>query len=83
MTMFDFSLLSRSEQADLLYNEGVYVGKQKRPGQTILLYQLKSFYAEIYYHRYRSHVTRIHCFTSTTLLDPYLKDISLEELVGS
>ncbi len=81
MTVYDFRILTDSEQIDLLYKEGVYIGKRAYPGSTILLYQLDAFYVEIYYQKYRCFVKRLHCFTSTILLNPYLEQINVEELV--
>ncbi len=81
MTLFDFQLLSKNEQVDLLYKEGVYIGKRKINNSCVLLYQLESFYIEVFYKKYRCSVIRIHCFRSTTLLDPYLEQIDVEHLV--
>lgn len=81
MTLFDFQLLSKNEQVDLLYKEGVYIGKRKINNSCVLLYQLESFYIEVYYKKYRCSVIRIHCFRSTTLLDPYMEQIDVEHLV--
>lgn len=81
MTVYDFRMLSDCEQIDLLYKEGVYIGKRAHPGATILLYQLDAFYVEVYYQKYRCLVKRLHCFTSTILLNPYLEQINVEELV--
>lgn len=81
MTLFDFQLLSLNKQIDLLHNEGVYVGKRKSSGRTMILYQLEAFYVEIFYFRYRCFVERISCSQSTAILNPYLPQIDVEELV--
>lgn len=81
MTLFDFQLLSLDEMIDLLYRDGVYIGKRKEEDSTILLYGLESFYAEVFYKKYRHCVVRLHCFQSTALLDPYLDQIDVEHLV--
>lgn len=75
MTLFDFQLLEDSEKIDVLYEEGVYIGKRKDGNRTVLLYQLESFYVEVFYRKHRRYVTRVHCFSSTALLDPYLEQI--------
>lgn len=82
MTVYDFQLLSQTVQVNLLYKEGVYVGKRKINSSSVLLYQLEGFYVEVYYKKYRCSVIRIHCFRSTTLLDPYLEQIDVEHLVS-
>jgi len=81
MTLFDFQLLPENEKIELLYKQGVYIGKRKEGTVTVLLYQLNSFYAEVFYKKYRCYVTKIHCFSSTAFLDPYLTEIDVESLV--
>lgn len=81
MMMFDFQLLPDTEKIERLYEEGVYIGKRKEGGQSLLLYQLESFYVEVFYKKHRRFVTRVHCFSSTALLDPYLEQIHVEHLV--
>jgi hypothetical protein len=81
MTLYDFSLLTRSEQIDVLYRHGVYIGKSKKTVHTIVLYQIDTFYIEIIYKKYRCFVDRVHAFNSTAGLDAYLEDIDVEELV--
>jgi hypothetical protein len=81
MTLFDFQILAQNEQIDLLYREGVYVGKRKQGDHTLVLYQLESFYVEVWYLQYRKWIEKLHCFRSTSLLDPYLDLMDLEHLV--
>lgn len=81
MTMYDFQLLPEQQQIDMLYQFGVYIGKRKVKISIILLYQFESFYVEVFYRKYRSHVKHLHCFESTELLDPYLEQIDVENLV--
>ncbi|MDB5251463.1 MAG: hypothetical protein JWP27_632 [Flaviaesturariibacter sp.] len=81
MTQFDFQLLPPTEQLDLLYSDGVYIGKRKEANRTVLLYQLDAFYVEVFYAKHRCFYTGIRCFRSTVLLDPYLESIDVEHLV--
>ena len=81
MTLQDFQLLPEARQIDELYQSAVYLGKRKQAFSIILLYQLEGFYVEVYYRKYRSHVKYLHCFESTELLDPYLEQIDVENLV--
>jgi hypothetical protein len=81
MTFHDFQLLPEQEQIDSLYQYGVYIGKRKEAFSIIVLYQFESFYVEVYYRKYRSYVKNLHCFESTELLDPYLEQIDVENLV--
>lgn len=81
MMLYDFQLLPEDKQIEALYQSGVYIGKRKEDFSIILLYQLESFYVEVYYRKYRSHVKKLHSFDSTELLDPYLEHIDVENLV--
>jgi len=78
MKLFEFRLLSDEEQLELLYTEGVYIGKRKENGKTILLYQLDSFYVEVFYKKYRYFVGEVRCTDSTSCLEPYLDQINIE-----
>jgi hypothetical protein len=77
MTLFEFQLLSLTDQLDLLYEQGVYLGKRRSGNQRILLFQLEGFYAEVFYRKYRCYPQHLRCFRSTVLLDPYLEDMEL------
>ena len=81
MTPYEFTMLGETEKVDLIYSDGIYVGKRKKNLITIVLYQIDSFYAEVFYRKYRYSVSRIRCFTSTLPLDPYLEQIDVEELI--
>ena len=81
MNLYEFELLSDNEQIDLLYADGVYLGKRKAGEYSVVLYQLDNFYVEILYKRYRYYISRIRCFTSTNLLEPYLVQINIEDIV--
>lgn len=65
----------------MLYAHGVYIGKRRVGRRTMLLYQLESFYVELCYRKYRCSVNHVHCFQSTSLLDPYLAEMDVEVLV--
>lgn len=81
MTLFKFRLLDESEQVDLLYKDGLYIGKRKDDRKTVVLYQLEGFYIEIHYRKYRQSITHLHCFTTTEPLIPYLELVDVEELM--
>ena len=81
MKIHDFQLLPEQDQIETLYQFGSYIGKRKQAFSIILLYQLEGFYVEVFYRKYRSQVKHLHCFESTELLDPYLEQINVENLV--
>jgi hypothetical protein len=81
MKLADFKSLSRDEQVTILYQEGVYIGKKKVEKLTVLLYQLESFYVELFYSSYRRSIQKLRVTDSTFILDPYLEQIEIEYLV--
>lgn len=81
MTMYEFNLLSEDEKVDLLYHEGTYLAKRKKHNLTLVLYQLEDFYVEVHYNKYRYLINDIRYFHSLELLNPYLEQIDIEEIM--
>jgi hypothetical protein len=81
MRSIEFESLELARQLDLLYNDGVFIGKKVSVLETAVLYQLDDFYVEIHYIRYRRQVQWIHCFLTTEMLDPYLENMNVADLV--
>lgn len=82
MTLLDFQVLTMQEQINVLYQQGVYIGKRKAEKLTVLILQLDSFYVEVFYKKYRIEITRLRCSASTKMLDPYLAQIEVEYQVS-
>jgi hypothetical protein len=74
MTLSEFERLPANKKLELLHKEGIYIGKQKTGSSIAILYQLDSFYVEIFYRKYRSEIDRLNCFTSPSFIDPYLNE---------
>lgn len=81
MTISEFRLLQQHEMIQTLQDGGVYVGKRKQGRNCRLLFQFESFYVEILYFTYRKHIAEIITSASTHILDPYLEQINVEEVV--
>lgn len=81
MTLFDFKLLMQEEQIEEVYRNGVYIGKRKEATTIVLLYQVDSFYVELFYKKYRHIVSHIRSSLSTSVLDPYLEQIEVMDRV--
>jgi hypothetical protein len=82
MTMNEFQKFGENEQLTILYNEAVYLGKRRDTNQVVLLYQLEGFYAEVFYRIYRQYISKIHLSGNISILDPYLEQIDVEDLVN-
>lgn len=76
----DFLELSQKEQFDLLHTDGVHVGKRKVGRQTVILFQLNSFYVEVHYKQYRKLIDHIYTSDNTDILQPYLEQVHLHDL---
>lgn len=80
MNFYKFRMLDKNEQIDLLYEDGIYIGKRKEGNSIVVLYQLDSYYIKIFYQKYRCYVERLYCFTSPILLEPYLDQVNVHDM---
>lgn len=80
MTENRFNQLSEDEQSNIIHKKGVLISVRKAQEYKVLLYQIESFYAEVYYHPTKN-VIKIESFSSTEQLHPYLKQISLDGIL--
>ena len=67
------------EQAEAVWS-GVHLGERQDEEHTILLYQIDSFYVEVYYHREYNLIRRMRSFSSVDQLAPYLRQIDISKL---
>lgn len=74
MTLYQFNLLNETEQAEAVWS-GVHFGERQDEEHSILLYQVDSFYVEVYYHSENNVVSRMRGFSSTEQLTPYLEQM--------
>lgn len=77
MTQYQFNGLSASEQAEIVWS-GTHIGERFDEKHSILLYQIDSFYVEVFYHRDDNAIKRFRSFSSVNQLEPYLQKISLD-----
>lgn len=73
--------MTEMEQADLIMEKGALVGKRTDGFYNILLFQVDSFYAEIYYHSHFNVIIKIKTFRNTDALEPYLAQIEISKLL--
>jgi len=77
MSKTEFERLSQEEQLNLLQRSGIYIGKLRKEALTAVLYQLETFYVEVFYRKYRRLIKELRCFESASLIDPYLEQTDL------
>lgn len=80
LVLEDFKSLAAAQQFDLLQNEGVYIGKRKLGEQTLVLFQLHSFYVEVWYSQFRKKADQMVVTTDTGILQAYLDQIDVTDL---
>lgn len=82
MTLTQFRSLPLTTQEKLLINNGTFLFDRKAVGVKVLLYQLGSFYVEVFYDTTTAKVCLIKSFTETDELETYLYKIDLSEVMA-
>ena len=80
MTLMEFASLKKDEQIHVIKNSGTFLFIRHEGSIDVVLYQIKSFYAEVYFEGANKKNIRIKSFDDTSMLDIYLQEISLSEL---
>jgi hypothetical protein len=85
MTLYEFNLLESNDlRAEAVWTHGVHVATRTFPlvpQVYILLYQLPTFYVEVYYNNKDNRILRFLSFFSVDSLEPYLSIINIEAVV--
>lgn len=74
--------LYQAEQLDLLQTQGVFLAKRGWGNRAVFLLQFDRWYVEIHYYRYRLKVKDIIFSKDVNILDPYLEQINIEEILN-
>ena len=82
MTLYEFNGLDEMEQAEAVW-DGVFVADREDEEHRILLYQVDSFYVEVYFHKVFQVIRKYKSFSSTEQLQPYLNQIDLLSKLNS
>ena len=76
----EFIELPLEMQLEILHMDGVYIGKRKFNGQTLILHQLYGFYVEVYYKKYRKKVDHVLTSNTAEILQPYIDQVEVRGL---
>ena len=68
--------LYEMQQAEAIWS-GVHIADQEDQEHKILLYQIDSFYVELYYHKELNVIRRFRPFNSVDQLQPYIDQINI------
>ena len=77
MTIADFTLLHEIKQAQTLVERGVFVAERLYKNFSIFLYQVDSFYVEIYHNLRYNAMQGMRSFEDDEALEPYLEEIDI------
>ena len=79
MSLNEFIILNEEQQAETAWT-GIFLDLRTDGIHSILLFDLGSFYAELYYEHTRSEIEKVMSFNSTDALGPYLDLIKIDEI---
>jgi hypothetical protein len=72
LTIYEFNLLPNDKKTDVLFENAEFVADRLEGNLSVLLYQLYSFYVEVFYQQDLDEIQRFESFNSTQQLEPYL-----------
>jgi hypothetical protein len=81
MTFYLFLALDEIEQAEAVW-AGVMIADRIEGEHRLILYQLDSFYIEIWYNMEDNEIQKVRSFENTEQLQPYLSQIDISVLNG-
>jgi hypothetical protein len=81
MNIDHFTQLSEGDQLKLIQASGILIAERKSAYCDVKLYQLGSFYIELYHHTHFNVIVNVNAFTSLDMLDPYLDAVVIDNLI--
>ena len=79
MTIDQFYDLDEMERHEALWEHGVIIGDRIDNEHKIILYQVFSFYVELYYHIANNALRKLTAFDELEKLDAYILQFNLKE----
>ncbi|MGN6165323.1 MAG: hypothetical protein ACTHOF_12355 [Flavisolibacter sp.] len=83
MLFKEFKYQDKQSKKQMLFNHGVYLAQRPHTGFTILLFQIDSFYVEVYFDTEEEQIGYIRTFTSVDDLEPYLQQVDISGLLAA
>ena len=81
MTLSQFNKLSIEEQQKAVLINGVFLAERKDPPLRMMLYDMGSFYVEVFFLSRYNKVAWFNAFQSTKKLEPYLQKIDVNSIL--
>jgi hypothetical protein len=82
MMIQHFNTLSKQDQQNSLLKEGIFLAEREDGPFRIMLYQLDSFYVEVYFFNLYNKVAFLQSFTDTDALEPYLEQLNVTSMLN-
>jgi len=82
MTSAQFDRLSIDDQESMVFDQGAFLAARQEPEFVIQLFQLNSFYVELFYHQVKERAIATRIFSDVKRLGPYFDSIDLSGLLG-
>lgn len=70
--------MTENEQALTVWEHGVHIADREDSKYKYILYQVESFYVEVWYHKDFNLIKKFRGFASTYHLEPYLSNIKIK-----
>lgn len=80
MTLYEYRLLSETEQYNVLWGNGVHISERHDGRFGYVLYQVFSFYVELKYDGEINKIADRKVFSTDRHLEPYLNKIDITKL---
>lgn len=82
MTLQQFRSCSKYVQQQMIKHQGVFLLERRSMDWNILLFQIDSFYVEVYYDRSTQKADLLKSFDDVDQLEPYLRKIDVLALMN-
>jgi hypothetical protein len=80
MNIREFKYQEKQTKKILLASSGVFIGKRNNEEFSIYLFQMHTFYVEMYFDEEENQIGYIRAFTSVDELKPYLDAIDISDI---
>lgn len=77
MKLYEFNRMDKDSQAQTLKDYGVLIEERLEKEDQVLVYQMQSFYAEVYYHKGYKIIKKLRSFTNADNVFPYVKNVDI------
>ena len=81
MTPDEFNALETGEQIKIAMRKDMLVGERSAGPKSMHLYMVDDFYVEVIFTTRRKDVLEVHASNDDAIIEPYLKQIDLTELL--